>query len=181
MSDKHETFRGRRRVLGRFCTLYMVLWTCVTSIAILLYFKLLYFEGVLSPVEWFWIPLLLRWYLLREKESISSNIFRRFLQRLKSPKQCSKNSPDFGRGSRVAVGDKWRKGQHTLCSVYSRSVSNKNLLCSRRFWSSDLGSSWVSSQSGEIINVDFPQGLVWSYHFYFLLSTGLQICCVCWG
>lgn len=44
--------------------------------------------------------------LLREKESISSNIFRQFLQRLKSPKLSSKNSPDFGRDDRVPVDEK---------------------------------------------------------------------------
>lgn len=181
MNEPVRKFRGRsRRVLDRFFILHMVLWAYLTSAAIHLYFKLLlYFEDILSPVEWFWIPLLLQWYLLREKESLSSNIFRQFLQRLKSPKLYFGNSPDFGRGSRVAVDDKWLIGQ-TYFTLFNLALYQiKTFLCLFHFWGSDLYFFWVPSQSGKIINVDFSQGLIWSYYFYFLVSTGLIICCVC--
>lgn len=44
--------------------------------------------------------------VVERKGNISSNIFRQFLQRLKSPKVSSRSLPDCGRDSRVAVDKK---------------------------------------------------------------------------
>jgi len=81
--------------------------------------------------------------VVERKGNIGSSVFRQFLQRLKSLKVCSRNLPDCGRDSRVAV-DK-------VTSTYS---VYRNFEACSAFAAVQLCFSWVPSQSGEKV-LDF--------------------------
>ena len=110
--------------------------------------------------------------VVERKGNIGSSIFRQFLQRLKSLKVSSRNLPDCGRDSRVAI-DKVT----STYSVYSAKQELSGLFClcgSAALLFLGSKSVWWKSVRFLFLGIRVVLAL------HFLVSHGMLFC-VCWG